>query len=46
MVEFAVYPFPWGFLEVGYEGSTVISLKKRIKRIDRNDRKRNRRGRH
>lgn len=37
MVEFAVYPFPWGFLEVGYEGSTVISLKK-TDQTDRSER--------
>lgn len=28
MVEYAVYPFPWGFLEIGYEGNAVISLKR------------------
>lgn len=28
MAEYAVYPFPWGFLEIGYEGNVVVSLKK------------------
>lgn len=28
MVEYAFYPFPWGFLEIGCEGNTVISMKR------------------
>ncbi len=28
MVEYAVYPFVWGFLEIGCEGDTVISMKR------------------
>lgn len=28
MAQYAVYPFPWGFLEIGYVGNMVISLKR------------------
>lgn len=28
MVEYAVYPFAWGFMEIGCEGDTVISMKR------------------
>lgn len=28
MAEYAIYPFPWGCLKIGYEGNVVTSIKR------------------